>query len=254
MKNINIYNFLCTLAPVELQMSFDNAGFLVGDKNEEVHSVLLALDVTEAVIDEAVENNCELIVSHHPFIWDPLRSVTEEQLTSRKLIKLIKKDISVISMHTNLDIAEGGVNDVLITLLGAECCGKLDEDNCGRIGMLQKEMELNEFLVFCRDRLNSKGLRYVDGGKKVKYLAVMGGAGGDAMADAVAKGCDTYVTADIKYHQFLEAKELGLNLIDADHFCTEAPIMPVLAGKLKNAYPELDVKVSSVHSQVISFI
>lgn len=192
-------------------MSFDNSGFLVRDKNAEVHNVLLALDITEAVIDEAIEINCELIVSHHPFIWNPLRSVTVEQLTTRKLIKLIKNDISVISMHTNLDIADGGVNDVLIDLLGAECCGKLDGDNCGRTGILPNEMELNDFLVFCRERLNSKGLRYVDGGKKVKHLAVMGGAGGDAMVDAIAKGCDTYVTADIKYHQFLEAKEFSVH-------------------------------------------
>lgn len=115
-------------------------------------------------------------------------------------------------------------------------------------------MELEDFLVFCRKRLNSNGLRYVDGGRKVKRLAVMGGAGADAIHDAIAKGCDTYVTADIKYHQFLEAKELGLNLIDADHFCTEAPVMPVMAEKLRAAFPELDVRVSSVHSQVISFI
>ena len=88
--------------------------------------MLLALDVTDAVIDEAKENNCELIISHHPVIWNPLKSLTVEQLTSRELIKLIKNDISVISMHTNLDIADGGVNDVLISLLGAECSGKLD--------------------------------------------------------------------------------------------------------------------------------
>lgn len=254
MKNNDVYDFLCTLAPLELQMSFDNSGFLVGDKNAEVHNVLLALDVTDAVIDEAIENNCELIVSHHPVIWEQLKSVTVEQLTSGKLIKLIKNDISVISMHTNLDIADGGVNDVLIALLGAECDGKLDGDNCGRTGVLSDEMELEDFLIFCRNRLNSKGLRYVDGGKKVKRLAVMGGAGADAMADAAAKGCDTYITADIKYHQFLEAKELGLNLIDADHFCTENPVIPVLAEKIIAAYPELGVKVSSVHSQVISFI
>ena len=249
-----MYDFLCSLAPLELQLSYDNSGFLVGDINAEVHNVMLALDVTDAVIEEAIENKCELIVSHHPVIWNALKSVTEEKLTSGKLIKLIKNDISVISMHTNLDIADGGVNDVFIALLGAECDGKLDGDNCGRTGVLPNEMELKDFLIFCRDRLHSKGLRYVDGGKKVKRLAVMGGAGTDAMADAIAKGCDTYVTADVKYHQFLDAKEMGLNLIDADHFCTENPVIPVLAEKIKAAYPELGVKVSSVHSQVISFI
>lgn len=254
MKNRDIFDFLCTLAPLELQLGFDNAGFLVGDMETGVSRVLLSLDVTEEVVDEAVRTGAELIVSHHPFIWTPLKSVTEDALTSRKLMKLIKNDISVISMHTNLDIAEGGVNDVLISLLGAERADTLDGDNCGRIGELKEAICLGEFLVHCRKVLNVKGLRYVDAGRRVKRLAVMGGAGADAMYDAIEKGCDTYVTADVKYHQFLEAKELGLNLIDADHFCTENPVMPVLAEKLRAAFPALDVRLSAVHSQIVSFI
>ena len=95
-------------------------------------------------------------------------------------------------------------------------------------------------------------LRYVDAGKPVRRLAVMGGAGGDAMRDALARGCDTYVTADVKYHQFLDAAELGLNLIDADHFCTENPVMPVLAEKLRAAFPELTILLSQRHRQIIS--
>lgn len=254
MKNRDLFDFLCTLAPLKLQLGFDNAGFLVGDIEAGVSRVLLSLDVTEEVIDEAVRTGAELIVSHHPFIWTPLKSVTGDGLTSRKLMKLIKNDISVISLHTNLDIAEGGVNDVLISLLGAERTDTLDGDGCGRIGELQEELCLEEFLVHCRSVLKVKGLRYVDGGRRVKRLAVMGGAGADAMYDAIEKGCDTYVTADVKYHQFLEAKELGLNLIDADHFCTENPVMPVLAEKLWAAFPALDVRLSAVHSQVVSFI
>lgn len=254
MKNRDLFDFLCAFAPLGLQLGFDNAGFLVGDIEAGVSRVLISLDVTEEVIDEAVRTGVELIISHHPFIWTPLKSVTGDGLTSRKLMKLIKNDISVISMHTNLDIAEGGVNDVLISLLGAVRTDTLDSDGCGRIGELQEELCLEEFLVHCRSVLNVKGLRYVDGGRRVKRLAVMGGAGADAMYDAIEKGCDTYVTADVKYHQFLEAKELGLNLIDADHFCTENPVMPVLAEKLRVAFPALDVHLSAVHSQVVSFI
>ena len=254
MKNRDLFDFLCTLAPLELQLGFDNAGFLVGDIEAGVSRVQLSLDVTEEVIDEAVRTGAELIVSHHPFIWTPLKSVTGDGLTSRKLMKLIKNDISVISMHTNLDIAEGGVNDVLISLLGAVRTDTLDSDGCGRIGELQEELCLEEFLVHCRSVLNVKGLRYVDGGRRVKRLAVMGGAGADAMYDAIEKGCDTYVTADIKYHQFLEAKELGINLIDGDHFCTENPVIPSLCEKLRHEFPDVCFTVSASHGQVISFI
>lgn len=254
MKNRDIFNYLCSLAPLELQLEFDNAGFLLGDLDADVKHVLLSLDVTDAVIDEAIRTETDLILSHHPLIWTPPKSLTADDHSSRKLIRLIKHNISVISMHTNLDIADGGVNDVLLSLLGAKCTGTLDGDNCGRVGELSRELELTEFLKLCKRTLRVNGLRYVDGGKKVKHLAVMGGAGADAMHVAIEKGCDTYVTADIKYHQFLEAKELGLNLIDADHFCTENPVMTMLSEKLKAAFPALDVRLSAVHSQVVSFI
>lgn len=254
MTNRDIFDYLCELAPLELQLGFDNAGFLVGNKDADVKRVLLSLDVTDDVIEEAIRIGADLIVSHHPLIWTPAKTLTIDDLTSRKLIRLVRHDISVISMHTNLDITEGGVNDVLISLLGAKCTGPLDSDNFGRIGELEEEVGLEDFLKRCKRTLSVNGLRYVDGGRGVKRLAVMGGAGADAMHCAIEKGCDTYVTADIKYHQFLEAKELGLNLIDADHFCTENPIMDVLCKKLKASFPTLDVQLSAVHSQAVSFI
>ncbi len=254
MTNRDIFDYLCELAPLELQLGFDNAGFLVGNKDAHVKRVLLSLDVTDDVIEEAIRIGAELIVSHHPLIWTPLKTLTMDDLTSRKLIRLVRHDISVISMHTNLDITEGGVNDVLISLLGAKCTGSLDSDNCGRVGELEEEVGLEDFLKRCKRALSVNGLRYVDGGRGVKRLAVMGGAGADAMHCAIEKGCDTYVTADIKYHQFLEAKELGLNLIDADHFCTENSIMDVIYKKLKASFSTLDVQLSAVHSQAVSFI
>ena len=171
-----------------------------------------------------------------------------------KLLRLAENRIAVISMHTNLDIAAGGVNDVLITLLGARADGPLDPDNCGRVGELPEAQQFDIFLRFCKTALDSKGLRYYDAGRPVKRLAVMGGSGGDYIGCAVEKGCDTYVTADIKYHQFLEAKELGINLIDGDHFCTENPVIPSLCEKLRHEFPDVCFAVSASHGQVISFI
>lgn len=244
-----IYEYLKELAPLELQMDFDNSGFQLGRLDAEVNKALLALDVTEEVVGEAIELGAQLIISHHPLIFSKLRSIMDT-----KLLRLAENRISVISMHTNLDIATGGVNDVLITLLGARADGPLDPDNCGRVGELPEAQQFDSFLRFCKTALDSKGLRYYDAGRPVKRLAVMGGSGGDYIGCAVEKGCDTYVTADIKYHQFLEAKELGINLIDGDHFCTENPVIPSLCEKLRHEFPDVCFTVSARHGQVISFI
>lgn len=229
-------------------MGFDNSGFLFGRETASVAKALLALDVTSAVVDEAIEQGVELILSHHPLIFSPLKSVTDE-----KLLRLAQHQIGVISMHTNLDIAQGGVNDVLMAALGAQVQGGLDEYGCGRVGKLEKAMPMEEFLPFCKAVLKTAGLRYYDSGRQVSQLAVMGGSGGDSLETAYRLGCDTYLTADIKYHQFLEAQELGINLIDGDHFCTENLVIPVLAQRLQAAFPETEFTISKRHRQVISF-
>ena len=248
-----IYETMCRLAPPELQMSFDNAGFLLGHGLSEVDRALLALDVTDDVIDEALSMDAELIISHHPLIFQPLKSMTDDSAAGRRLLKLAENRIAVISMHTNLDNAEGGVNDVLLALLGAEPLGVLDEDGCGRIGLLPHETPMEEFLPFCKEKLQSNGLRYWDAGKPVRKLAVMGGSGADCIGRAASLGCDTYVTADIKYHQFQTAVDLGINLIDGDHFCTENPVIYDLQPKLAAAHPDVCFSVSKTHRQIIRF-
>ena len=246
-----IFSYLCTFAPLETQMSFDNSGFLVGDRQAKVKKVLLALDVTGDVIDEAQTVGAQLIVSHHPLIFFPIKSLVRGDPTSDKLIRLIKADISVICMHTNLDIAEGGVNDVLLDKLGLHKLGYIDEEHCGRYGELEQEIPLEAFLKKCESALHVRGLRYV-GSRNVKRVAVLGGAGADEVRFAADKGCDTFVTADVKYHDFLDAEERGLNLIDADHFCTENPVIPALRDKLAAAFPQVEFTISKRHQQRIN--
>ena len=246
-----IFEQLCAIAPLELQMSFDNSGFLVGRGDREVRKALLSLDITLPVIQEAEDLGADLIISHHPLIFHALKELRPDG-PGEKALLLAEKGIAALCMHTNLDIAEGGVNDVLIRLLGAEPEEALDVEGCGRVGTLPQAMPLPAFLALCKEKLQINALRYVDSGRPVCRLAVMGGSGADAMLDAVKKGCDTYVTADVKYHSFLDALELGLNLIDADHFCTENPVIPVLKDRLKAAFPDVDFQVSSVHHQLIS--
>jgi dinuclear metal center YbgI/SA1388 family protein len=248
----DIFDALCRIAPLELQMDFDNAGFQVGHTDREVQRVLLALDATDAVAEEAEALGAELIVTHHPLIFSPLRSLTDLEPTQRRVLRLAEKRIGLISMHTNLDIAEGGVNDVLIRLLGAEPECALDE-GCGRIGTLPRAMELAVFLELCRQRLQVPTLRFVDGGKPVSRLAVMGGAGAGSLEQAAAAGCDTYVTADVKYHQFQRAAELGVSLIDADHFYTENPVISELARLLSAQFPNVSFHISKRHEACIRF-
>ena len=258
----DVFEYLNSIAPTALKMDFDNVGLLVGGEDNDVSKVLVALDITDEVIDEAISYGAELIVSHHPIIFEPVKEVLCSDLVGRKLVKLIKNDISAICMHTNLDIAEGGVNDALMTALGGVSGAYLEftgvdsngeKQGCGRVGELECEMTMPEFLEKCKTALNSNGLRYYDAGIKVKKLAVMGGSGGSEVELAKAAGCDTYVTSDIKYNNFLDAKELGINLIDADHFCTENVIIPVLCDKLTAQFTECEIKISERHCQTAQF-
>lgn len=249
----DIFSFLCSLAPLDLQMDFDNSGFLCGRSDEAVNRVLLSLDITSDVIEEAIAEKAELIVSHHPLLFHSIKSITDEESDTKKILRLLENRIAVISMHTNLDIAQGGVNDVLLGLFGLSAEAPLDEDGCGRIGELEQPIPLAVFLPRCKELLRTNGLRYYDAGRDVKRIAVMGGSGGDSIARAAALGCDTYLTADIKYHQFLEAAELGINLIDGDHFCTENPVMTSLQSKLQHHFPDVKFQISERHHQTIRF-
>ena len=250
-----VYNYLCELAPLSLQMEFDNSGFQIGRLQAPVSKVLLALDVTDGVVEEAIRLGTELIISHHPLIFHAPQSISDNDPGTERLLKLAEYRIAVISMHTNLDIAAGGVNDVLIRLLGAEPEEgvALDADGCGRIGSLTQPMPMERFLLLCKERLSTAGLRYYDAGKPVSKLAVMGGSGGDCVDEAFKLGCDTYVTADVKYHEFLRAEELGINLIDGDHFCTETPVIPALRERLAQGFPAISFTVSRTHHQTVRF-
>ena len=250
----DIENALYAWAPKELAADWDNVGHLVGDSEAEVKKVLVALDITEEVVNEAVEMGADLIVAHHPVMncrWHAVQSVREDNPQGRILMKLIQKGISAICMHTNLDAAEGGVNDILAQKLGLSDIELLGEDKIGRIGTLKCEIPLAEFLPFVVKSLSCNGLRYRDGGKTVLRVAVGGGACDDYIGAALEKGCDTFVTSDLSYHTFLDTH--GLNLIDAGHFPTEDVICPVVCGYLKKTFPEIETVKSTLHKEVIQY-
>ena len=247
---------LFELAPREGAMDWDNVGHLLGDPDSEVSRVLVALDITEDVADEALAHGCELIVAHHPVMncrWLPVQSVRSDTPQGHLLLKLLRNGVSAICMHTNLDVAWGGVNDILAEKLKLVDPGPLCDNGLGRVGRLEEPMDLADFVRFVSRSLGCNGVRYAGAGKPVCRVAVGGGACGDFEDDAIRAGCDTFVTADLSYHQFLDAKGKGINLIDAGHFPTEDPVCEKLVQYVSDRFQELVVTKSTSHREVIQY-
>jgi len=244
-----------------MKMDWDNVGLLCGSRKTEVTKILVALDPFEGVCEEAAAWGADLIVTHHPLIFKALNAVTDETAVGRSIQLLCREGISAVNAHTNLDCAPGGVNDRLAAALGLTDVQVIDpmgtDENGMEWGLLRKgtvtEQPLSDFLSTVKIALGCEGLRYVDGGKSVRKVAVGGGACASELMDACRAGCDTFVTSDVKYNQFWDAKELGMTLIDAGHFYTENPVTACLTEKIAAAFPEVEVKISETHRDCMKF-
>ena len=255
MATVNdILNFVEALAPRELKMDWDNVGLNCGHMDRPVKKILVALDPFTHVCREAKEFGADLLVTHHALIWKP-GFITDANAQGRNTLFLIENGIAHINAHTNLDQAPGGVNDVLAAKLGLENVEIVNPQNgiglmrCGDVAA----QTLENFLATVKEQLDCDGLRYVDGGKPVRKVAVGGGSCAGGMWEVLAAGCDTFVTADIKYNQFWDAQDLGINLIDAGHFHTENPVVAVLADKIAAAFPEIQVEISKTHTDCMKY-
>ena len=243
-----VLEILEQIAPPELACSWDNVGLLV-DAGRPVTSIMTALDITADVVRDAAESGCELIVSHHPVIFDPLRRVTAEDVPAM----LLQNGISAICMHTNLDAAEGGVNDVLADIFGIRQRTAF-ADGCGRVGEIDP-ITVPELAALAQCKLAALcnapdtgaavQVKFADTGKPVHRLAVISGAGGSLFAEAIAEGADCLLTGEANHHHALDAKRLGLSLIAAGHYATEFPVTAAVAAALRTALPELEVLVST---------
>ena len=253
----DIETALYKLAPRDLAMEWDNVGLLIGRPDREISKVLVALDVTEAVADEALGLGAELIVAHHPVMncaWHPVQTIRDDELQGHLFLKLTENKLAAICMHTNLDRAEGGVNDVLAARLGLTNVEKLPGgDDVARVGELPGTMALSSFLRWVKAALSPNGMRFANGGKEIHRVAVGGGACGEYWKAAAENGCDALVTSDLKYNQFLDAKDSGLTVIDAGHFPTEDVVCPVVAEYLRECFPGLTVEKSSVHREGVEY-
>lgn len=249
----DVLGYLWEIAPREGAEPWDNVGHLVGRKNAQVTKILVTLDITMDVIREAKELGAELIVSHHPLIWDNHKFVTDANHQQEKVMTLLENGIGAICMHTNLDEAEDGVDDTLVEVLGLNALDHLAEGKVGHICQLPEEMSLQDFLPMVKERLEANGLRYCDGGKPVHRIATGCGACAEYLQDAVQAGCDTFVTGDVKHNHWIDAQGQGINLIDAGHYATENPIVRKLTAKLAARFPEIEVLETEKMPQIEQF-
>ncbi len=231
--------------PVELCEAWDNDGVMCcPDGTAEVCRVLVTLDVTEDIVDYAIERSFDLIVSHHPLIFKPLSSIDEENHIARKVIKLLGSGISVFSFHTRADKLVGGVNDRLADLLGMYDPVPFGEGALGRIGNIDEPMELQDFAYRVKQLTGSDVVKYVDGYNDVYTVAVVGGDGKGYVKAAIDAGADTYISGRIGYNVMEEASEMGINLIEAGHFFTEQHITEFFRELLLDFDPSLYVEIA----------
>lgn len=239
--------------PREAALDFDNVGLLAGRAEKEVERVYIALDATDAVIDRAVEEGADMLITHHPLIFSPLKKITDEDFISRRVVKLIQNDISYYAMHTNYDVL--GMAELSEKILGIRNTEVLDitmekdgrAEGIGRVGELEKPMTLEECCVYVKHRLNLGSLKvFGDMQAEVSRLAISPGSGKTAIAAAIAKGADVLVTGDIGHHDGLDAVEQGLYIIDAGHYGTEYIFIDDIRKFLADKLPVLDVMTTPV--------
>lgn len=246
MNAIDIVKFFETKYPKTLAYEWDNVGLQVGSLNRKCKTVLVTLDVTKEVVAEAVELKADLILSHHPLIFKPIYNVATESPRGRIIAELIQNRIALYSAHTNYDLAEGGMNDELATVLNIRHAELLDEtENIGRYGTVDPVPVL-EYIDFVKQTLGIRSARYI--GKTdsvVQIVGISGGSGSNHVGSAQKKNCDLYITGDVTYHTALDCRAMGQNVLDIGHYA-EAIFKTAVSKLLSEAFPDVEFHVSAV--------
>ena len=255
----NIINEMELLAPTYLKEDFDNVGLMVGDKNKEVKKVLLALDCTLKVIEEAKKENVDLIITHHPLIFKRPSSITTDTLQGKKIIELIKNDISLYSSHTNLDSVENGLNDTIVSILGFDNSKILeknkrdDKAGLGRIVSLNESIQLEDLISKIKKSLNINNLRLVKCKDKFNKIAIINGSWQYFISKAVALGADCIITGDTTYHFASDYKEMEISILDVGHFASEQITFFNVMENLKEKFKDVEFITSTVEEDPFSF-
>ena len=225
-----VYDFINERAPFDTQLAFDNSGLLVGAPDREVTGVHFALDVTNRVIDEAVANGANLIVTHHPMMFSPVKRLVETEHEARLLCRLIREGISLISAHTNLDQAPGGCNDVLAQTIGLT---DIEGEGFVRVGALPHPMTAVELAAHIGEKLGDVVRVMGDPTAVITRVGMCSGSGADEWPAAAAMGAQAFLTGEVKHHIALEAADAGVVMLEAGHHATEEPGIFALAKSLQ---------------------
>ena len=236
-----LYDRLDNICSKDLSCEWDNDGIMcMPDPMQTVKKVLISLDITEDVVDFAIKNRFDTIISHHPLVFNSQKSLSVEKFTQRKLIKLVKANINAMSFHTRLDAMNGGVNDTLCKVLELTDVEKDVADPIGRIGYLKEKMSLQDFAKYVKDKLSSSCVLY-SGDENVSRIYIVGGDGKDLISNAIANGADTLLTGRASYNTAIDACDMGLNIVEAGHFFTENPV----CDTLKNILLDIDDSIET---------
>lgn len=227
---------LDSIAPFETAKEWDNPGLQVGDPLSDVTRITVALDATREAIEDAIRSGSDLIVTHHPLIMRPLRSLDLSRENVRKIAELLTNRISLVSMHTNLDVAQGGTADCLAERLGIK---DVRAQGFLRVGNVAGSPSLKEWVA----GLGFVSARVCDALRPVARVGVCPGSGMDLWEEALSLGCDTFVTGDVRYHGALDAREAGMNVVDLGHFPTEQLVLDGLAAMLRRSLVGMEVRV-----------
>ena len=221
------------IAPPALAMEGDRIGLLIGTDHAKIRKVLVALDLTTDVADEAIQGGYDLVLTHHPIFWDPVTQILPDRYETAAAYRLIRHGIGMYAAHTNLDAAQGGVNDALCDALRLCDCRPLPPENLGRIGTLVSPMRFSDFTAFCERQFGTRARIVGDPNRSVHSVAVIGGSGGGDVETVHAAGCDAFVTGEMKHSQALEAAFLGLCCCVLGHYETEILVLKPLISRLQ---------------------
>lgn len=220
-----IYKMIDKIAPFASQDSWDNSGLLIGSQNKIVNRVLLALDITETVVEEAINGGYDLVIAHHPLIFKGLKQITQETRIGRLVTHLIKHDIALISAHTNIDLSfEYGTSRHISNLYGLEHVRPLNEKGYGIVGEFPFAIDFDTFVKDTKSIFNSDLIRVGPHGvekKTIKTIGICSGSASDYINDALSNHVDVYVTSDLKYHEYQIAIGSNTLLVDVGHFESE---------------------------------
>lgn len=236
------------LSPKEYAEDFDNVGLLVGRYDKEVNTVYVALDATDEVIEAAIECEADMLITHHPMIFSPIKSVRSDDFVGRRILKLAKHDISYYAMHTNFDVmgmADAAADEINLLdrdVLSVTYEDEIGAEGIGRIGSLSEPMSLYDLCGFVKEQFGLDNVKvFGDLDAPVEVCAISPGSGKSVIKDAILKGADVIITGDIDHHAGIDALEQGLFIIDAGHFGTEKIFIPYIEEFIRREMPEIKI-------------